>query len=65
MKSAYVEADQAKRQAIFDEFHKLMLEEVPGIFMYDMVDIWGATKKLHGEPVWQSNTRLWEVTLDD
>lgn len=65
MKAAYVEADQAKRQAIFDEFHKLMLEEVPGIFMYDMVDIWGATKKLHGEPVWQSNTRLWEVTLDD
>ncbi|MOA65488.1 hypothetical protein D3C78_1918930 [compost metagenome] len=50
---------------VFDEFHKLMLEEVPGIFMYDMVDIWGATKKLHGEPVWQSNTRLWEVTLDD
>lgn len=65
MKAAYVEADQAKRQAIFDEFHKLMLDEVPGIFMYDMVDIWGATKKLHGQPVWQSNTRLWEVTLDD
>ena len=35
------------------------------VFMYDMVDIWGATKKLHGQPVWQSNTRLWEVTLDD
>ncbi|MEI3851059.1 MULTISPECIES: ABC transporter substrate-binding protein [unclassified Ensifer] len=65
MKAAYIEADQTKRQAIFDEFHQLMLDEVPGIFMYDMVDIWGATKKLHGEPVWQSNTRLWEVTLDD
>ncbi len=65
MNAAYKEADREKRQAIFDEFHDLMLDQVPGIFMYDMVDIWGASKKLKGEPVWQSNARLWEVSLED
>ena len=65
MESAYKEADQSKRQAIFDQFHELMLEEVPGIFLYDLIDIWGASKKLHGTPVWQSNVRVWEVSLDN
>jgi peptide/nickel transport system substrate-binding protein len=65
MESAYKEADQSKRQAIFDQFHELMLEDVPGIFLYDLIDIWGASKKLHGTPVWQSNVRVWEVSLDN
>ncbi|AOF89414.1 ABC transporter substrate-binding protein [Sinorhizobium sp. RAC02] len=65
MKAAYVEADQAKRQKIFDEFHELMLKEMPGIFLYDMVDVWGATKALKGQPVWQSNARLWEVSVEE
>jgi peptide/nickel transport system substrate-binding protein len=42
-----------------------MLKEMPGIFLYDMVDVWGATKKLKGQPVWQSNARLWEVSVDN
>ncbi|MBS9722107.1 ABC transporter substrate-binding protein [Tianweitania sp. BSSL-BM11] len=65
MNAAYAEADQAKRQAIFDEFHELMLKEMPGIFLYDMVDVWGASKSLKGMPVWQSNARLWEVSLEN
>ncbi|MGZ2475253.1 ABC-type transport system substrate-binding protein [Sinorhizobium medicae] len=65
MNAAYAEADQARRQKIFDEFHELMLKEMPGIFLYDMVDVWGATRKLKGQPVWQSNARLWEVSVDD
>jgi len=65
MKAAYVELDQEKRQKIFDEFHELMLKEMPGIFLYDMVDVWGATKKLKGMPVWQSNARLWEVSVEE
>ncbi|OBZ94994.1 peptide ABC transporter substrate-binding protein [Pararhizobium polonicum] len=64
MKAAYGEIDPKKRQAIFDAFHELMLQEMPGIFLYDMVDVWGATKALKGQPVWQSNARLWEVSLD-
>ena len=42
-----------------------MLKEMPGIFLYDMVDVWGATNKLKGQPVWQSNARLWEVSVDN
>ena len=64
MKAAYTEIDGKKRQAIFDEFHELMLEDMPGIFLYDMVDVWGAAKSLKGQPVWQSNARLWEVSFD-
>ncbi|WP_176083380.1 ABC transporter substrate-binding protein [Martelella sp. HB161492] len=61
--AAYRETDQAKRQAIFDEFQTLMLEDMPGLFMYDMVDIWAATAGLEGDPVWQGNARVWEVSL--
>jgi len=64
MKAAYTEIDQTKRQALFDEFHALMLQEMPGIFLYDMIDVWGAAKGLKGQPVWQSNARLWEVSVD-
>ncbi|MEH3128262.1 ABC transporter substrate-binding protein [Agrobacterium cavarae] len=63
MKAAYAEIDQQKRQAIFDQFHELMLQDMPGIFLYDMIDVWGATKSLEGQPVWQSNARLWEVSV--
>lgn len=65
MDAAYREADQGKRQTIFDQFHELMLQDVPGIFLYDLMDLWGASKKVHGTPVWQSNARVWEVSLDD
>jgi peptide/nickel transport system substrate-binding protein len=27
--------------------------------------VWGAKKSLKGQPVWQSNARLWEVSLED
>lgn len=64
MKAAYGQTDSKKRQAIFDEFHQLMLEDMPGIFLYDAMDVWGATKSLQGIPVWQSNARLWEVSVD-
>ncbi|MFF2323325.1 ABC transporter substrate-binding protein [Agrobacterium sp. NPDC058088] len=63
MKAAYAETDQQKRQTIFDQFHELMLQDMPGIFLYDMIDVWGATKSLQGQPVWQSNARLWEVSV--
>ena len=62
--AAYRETDQAKRQQIFDDFHTLMLEDMPGLFMYDMVDIWAASASLEGAPVWQGNPRVWEVSVD-
>lgn len=65
MKQAYGEADPARRQALFDAYHDLMLDQVPGIFLYDGTDIWGVSKKIHGKPVWQASARLWEINLDD
>lgn len=65
LKQAYSEADPAKRQAIFDAYHGLMLEQVPGIFIDDATQIWAISKKLRGQPVWQTGPRLWEVGLDD
>ena len=65
MNAAYAETDQKKRQALFDAFHELMLEEMPGIFLYDDSDLWGASTKLKGTPVWQATPRLWEVSIDD
>ena len=62
--AAYRETDQAKRQQIFDDFHTLMLEDMPGLFMYDMVDIWAATASLEGAPVWQGNPRVWQVSVN-
>jgi len=64
MQAAHVEINPAKRQRIFDEFHERMLKAMPGIFLYDMVDVLGAAKTLTGQPVWQSNLRLWEVSIN-
>ncbi len=55
MKAAYAEIDQKKRQVIFDHFHELMLQEMPASFLYDMIDVWGATSpckaSLSGSPM--------------
>jgi peptide/nickel transport system substrate-binding protein len=62
MNAAYVEFDQSKRQAIFDQFHELMLKDVPGIFMGDQVFVWTISRKLKGQTLWQGRPRLWEVS---
>jgi peptide/nickel transport system substrate-binding protein len=59
---AYVESDQKKRQAIFDQFHELMLKDVPGIFMGDQVFVWAINRRLKGQTIWQGLPRLWEVS---
>ncbi|RGP35417.1 ABC transporter substrate-binding protein [Pseudotabrizicola alkalilacus] len=64
MDRSYVETDPDKRQQIFDELHLLMMEEVPSVFIYNMVYNWLAPKSLTGMPVWESYPRLWNVALD-
>lgn len=65
MDRSYTTFDQEERQAIFDELHLLMLEEMPGIFIYNMVYSWIAPSSLEGIPVWESYPRAWELTIDD
>src|SRR5690606_28567814 len=64
MNRSYTEVDPAKRQQIFDELHLLMMEEMPSVFIYNMVYNWLAPKTLSGMPVWESYPRLWNVGLD-
>lgn len=64
MDRSYAETNPAKRQEIFDEMHTLMMEEMPSIFIYNMVYNWLAPKSLTGLPVWESYPRLWNVSLD-
>lgn len=64
MDRSYAETDPEKRQKIFDELHLLMMEEVPSVFIYNMVYNWLAPKSLTGMPVWESYPRLWNVALD-
>ena len=64
MDRSYTETDPAKRQELFDEMHKLMMEEMPSVFIYNMVYNWLAPKSMTGMPVWESYPRLWNVSLD-
>lgn len=64
MDRSYAETDPEKRQQIFDELHLLMMEEVPSVFIYNMVYNWLAPKSLTGMPVWESYPRLWNVALN-
>lgn len=65
MKAAYVEADQVKRQKIFDEFHEPDAERNAGHLPLRHGRCLGRDEKLKGQPVWQSNARLWEVSVDN
>ena len=62
---SYTTFDQAERQAIFDELHLLMLEEMPAIFIYNMNYSWIAPSSLEGAPVWESYPRAWEISIAD
>lgn len=62
MEKSFTTLDQAERQKIFDEMHELMLDQMPAVFMYNLVYSWVATSEVEGKPVWQSFPRAWEVS---
>ena len=56
--------DKARRQAVFDELHKRMLDEVPLIVLYNGLEITGHNKRLQGYRNWPlAQPRLWNVKL--
>jgi peptide/nickel transport system substrate-binding protein len=56
--------DKAKRQALFDDLHKRMLDEVPLIVLYNGLEITGHNKRLQGYRNWPlAQPRLWNVKL--
>src|SRR5690606_28615588 len=54
-------SDPARRQAIFDELHTLLLHDVPMIIYSNGVNDIVSNKRLEGAVSWQSKLRLWEV----
>jgi len=56
-------ADRAERQKLFDELHKLYLDQVPMIFTFNGIEPYAVSKRVKGFQGWQSKQRMWEVTL--
>jgi len=56
--------DKAKRQALFDDLHKRMLDEVPLIPLYNGLQFTAASKKVQGWHSWPAEVpRLWNLKL--
>jgi len=56
--------DKAKRQAVFDELHKRMLDEVPLIPLYNGLQFTAANKKVQGWHSWPAEVpRMWNLKL--
>jgi len=55
-------SDPAARQALFDRLHRLMLEDVPLIVLFNMADVNAVRTSLSGFSPWPlSRERLWGV----
>ncbi|MFY9512530.1 MAG: ABC transporter substrate-binding protein [Rubrivivax sp.] len=55
-------ADRAQRQAIFDELHKRMLDEVPAIVFYNGTELAAMRRNVVGFKGWPAGQpRLWNV----
>jgi peptide/nickel transport system substrate-binding protein len=58
-----VESDQAKRQAIFDQLHKMQLEDAPLYIMENGVVSSAYSKRISGFSYWQGKPRVWETKV--
>ncbi|RJF97435.1 ABC transporter substrate-binding protein [Noviherbaspirillum saxi] len=55
-------SDHAARQKLFDQMHKMMLDDVPLIVLFNPGDANAVSKKLEGYAPWALNrTRVWNV----
>ena len=60
--AASVDTDHAKRQASFDQLHKLFLADVPSIPLYNGLDIGAFRNDIQGYTPWAvKKPRAWEV----
>jgi peptide/nickel transport system substrate-binding protein len=59
---SFAESDPKKRQALFDQIHALMIQQVPMIMLFNGIDAWGVRKRLSGFSVWEGKPRLWGVS---
>ncbi len=56
-------SDSKRRQSLFDDMHRLMLEDVPLIILFNTLDPWAMSSKVKGFEPWEGSPPLWGVTL--
>lgn len=61
--ASLVEVNEKKRQAMFDEMHNLMLQQVPLILLYNGVDTWAVQRWVSGFSVWEGKPRVWNTQV--
>lgn len=60
---SFSELDPAKRQAIFDKLHPLMLAQAPLILLSNGNQPWGVSKRLNGFMVWEGKPFAWGAAV--
>lgn len=58
-----VEADPAARGAIFDEMHRMMLNDVPLVILYNGATVWAQSRRITGFRPWEGKPRLWGMKV--
>ncbi|MBV7481407.1 ABC transporter substrate-binding protein [Bordetella sp. BOR01] len=58
---SFEESDPARRQALFDQLHELMLAQAPMIMLYNGSDPWGVNSRVSGFTVFEGKPRAWET----
>ena len=57
-------SDEAERRRLFDQLHRMQMERVPLIFLYNAVDAVAVSRRVRGFRPWVgSKHRLWEVEI--
>lgn len=58
-----VEADPARRGALFDDLHRMMLADVPLIILYNGSTVWAHARRISGFRAWEGKPRLWGTKI--
>jgi len=64
VKELRLTTDQTSRQPVVDKLHRMILDDVPLILLYNDIDCIAHNKGVHGVEAWASNLILWGVSKD-
>ncbi|WP_253904449.1 ABC transporter substrate-binding protein [Bordetella trematum] len=65
LNQAMVVSDTAQRQALFDQLHERLLQEVPLVILFNPEEPWAASRRVTGFQPWEGMPRLWGVKAGD
>jgi len=60
---SFTESDPKKRQALFDQIHAQMIQQVPMVMLLNGIDAWAVRKRVSGFAVGEGKPRLWGVSV--